>query len=121
MDSAQLIDYLKRKTSPEKIRELILKRVATLKQENPENQEISLIDLGVQKPISATLLVNLLDDYLQGQITRFELYFIVHAMELSQDLTIANPQALDILYQLADPDMPHPLSIAYIKSVIYKP
>ena len=124
MNSADLSLYLRRKKSTADTKTLIYQRISKITQilqDKKSDVPIEISDTGKHEVVTANQFINLLNDYLNGDINKFELYFIIHAIETSEDLIVENPDAIKILYQLASPLMKHPLSLNYIKSVIYKP
>lgn len=125
MNSFDLHQYLKQKTSPRDIKKLIAQRIDKIakKFQNKSNNTIrvEINDVGKKQIVTANQFVNLLNDYINGDISKFELHFILNAIEQSEDLIVENPDAIRILYHISSPLMKYPLSLNYIKSIIYRP
>ncbi|MBD65112.1 MAG: hypothetical protein CME62_07895 [Halobacteriovoraceae bacterium] len=124
MNSLDLSLYLRNKKSAHSLKKLIYQRLKHViqKLEHPEQSwDMEIIDTGSKRPVTSYQFIHLLNDYINGDISKFELHFILNAIEVSEDLIVTNQEAIKILYFIASPLMEEPMSIHYIKSVIYRP
>lgn len=118
MKSKELSLYLKGKLTPKQIRSSIYR---SMQQDEEKYPNWLVTDSDIKVTVTALQFLNLLNDFLNGKINRFELFYILNAIEQSRDLIVENPAAIEILYQLAANSHKYPLGIAYIKSMIYRP
>lgn len=120
MKSKVLSLYLQGKLSTDEIRRKIHKSLKSMIEKN----QSCVLNHDLDKPkirVSSVQLMNLLNEYINGTISKYEFFYLLTQIHQNQDIQVDNPAAIELLFQIVTSKNKYPIGIAYIKSMIYRP
>lgn len=120
MKSKELSLYLQGKLKPHEIRDKIYQSIKYYRENSVTHGQFYELEPPLVR-VTGVQLMNLLNDYINGIISKYEFFYILTHIDQNKDILVDNPAAIELLFQLVSGKNKFPLGIAYIKSMIYRP